>query len=236
MAPSQIGVRADDQRARERGVMAWKDDGVAGDFRNAKRFRELAAFLRDRAGQEGVKLVAGEAEKMLADRVTAIASQLRVTQRAALGSVSEDNLELLAQELGSLAEEYDDAAETAEPVIIKITDAGRVIAALGMTVKLAAEHIEGHQAEAAGIATDGADALVGLGVAMSTASGAGEFRFGGQHLVWTRKVLIRTIELISNGTWACPCEGTHNGMPACSLQRQLTGDLHLVGGWVPGEH
>ncbi len=183
-----------------------------------------------------MKLVAGEAEKMLADRVTAIASQLRVTQRAALGYVSEDNLELLAQELGSLAEEYDDAAETAEPVIIKITDAGRVIAALGMAVKLAAEHIEGHQAEAAGIATDGADALVGLGVAMSTASGIGEFRFGGQHLVWTRKVLMRTIDLISNGTWACPCEGPHNGMPACSLQLQLTGDLHLVGGWVPGEH
>ena len=71
---------------------------------------------------------------------------------------------------------------------------------------------------------------------MSTASGAGEFGFGGQHLVWTRKVLLRTIELISNGTWACPCEGPHNGMPACSLQRQLTGDLHRVGGWVPGEH
>jgi hypothetical protein len=52
-----------EQRARERGVMAWKDDDAAGDIRNAKRFRELAAFLRDRAGQEGVKLVAGEAEK-----------------------------------------------------------------------------------------------------------------------------------------------------------------------------
>jgi hypothetical protein len=71
---------------------------------------------------------------------------------------------------------------------------------------------------------------------MSTAEGVGEFRFGGQHLVWTRKVLMRTIELISNGAWACPCEGPHNTMPACSLQRQLTGDLHLVGGWVPGEH
>jgi len=141
--------------------MAWKDDDLVGDIRNTKQFRELAAFLRERTGQEGVKLVAGEAEKILGDRVNALASQLRVTQRTALGYVSEDNLELLARELGSLAEEYDDAVETAEPVIIKITDAGRVIAALGMAVKLAAEHIEGHQAEAAGIATDGADALVG---------------------------------------------------------------------------
>lgn len=105
-----------------------------------------------------------------------------------------------------------------------------------MAVKLATEHIESHRADAAGIATDSADALVGLGVAMSTAKGTSGVRFGGQHLVWTRKVLLRIIELISDGTWACPCEGPHSGMSACRLRRQLTGDLHLVGGWVPGEH
>jgi hypothetical protein len=137
-----------------------------------------------------------------------------VTPRTALGYVSEDNLELLAQQLGSLAGEYDDAAETTELVIILSTDAGRVVAALGMAVKLAAEHIEGHQADALGITTDGADALVGLGVAMSAVKGASEFRFGGQHLVRTQKVLVRTIELIGDGTWACPCEGPHNGKPA----------------------
>lgn len=71
---------------------------------------------------------------------------------------------------------------------------------------------------------------------MSTAKGGSEFRFGGQHLVWTRKVLVRTIELIGDGTWACPCEGPRDGKSACRLQRQLTGDLRLVGGWVPGEH
>ncbi len=159
-----------------------------------------------------------------------------MTPRTALGYVSEDNLELLAQELGSLAGEYDDAAETAEPVTIQLRDAGRVVAALGMAVKLAGEHIEGHQADALGITTDGADALVGLGVAISAAEGASEFRFGGQHLVWTRKVLVQTIEFIGDSTWACPCAGPHNGKSACRLQRQLTGDLHLVGGWVPGEH
>lgn len=181
-------------------------------------------------------LVGGEAEDLLAGRVTAIAAQLGVTPRTALGYVSEDNLELLAEQLGSLAGEYDDAAGAAEPVVVRFVDAGRVVAALGMAVKLAAEHVEGHQADAFGITADGADALVGLGVAMSAAKGAGEFRFGGQHLVWARKVLVRTIELIGDGTWACPCEGPDDGEPGCRLQRQLTGDLHLVGGWVPGEH
>lgn len=180
---------------------------MAGDIRSSKRFRELAAFLQERAGREGVKLVGGEAEDLLAGRLTAIATQLGVTPRTALGYVSEDNLELLAQQLGSLAGEYDDAAGTTAPVVILFTDAGRVVAALGMAVKLAAEHVEGHQADALGITTGGADALVGLGVAMSAAKGDSEFRFGGQHLVWTRKVLVRTIELIGDGTWACPCEG-----------------------------
>ncbi len=53
MAPGQIGVRADDQRAHERGVMAWKDDGVAGDFRNAKRFRELQHSCETGPGSRG---------------------------------------------------------------------------------------------------------------------------------------------------------------------------------------
>ncbi|MGH3848016.1 MAG: hypothetical protein ACRDS0_42410, partial [Pseudonocardiaceae bacterium] len=78
---------------------------MAGDIRNSKRFRELAALLRERAGREGVKLVGGEAEDLLAGRPTAIATQLGVTPRTALGYVSEDNLELLAQQLGSLAGE-----------------------------------------------------------------------------------------------------------------------------------
>jgi hypothetical protein len=84
--------------------------------------------------------------------------------------------------------------------------------------------ITGYRADALGITADGADALVGLGVAMIAVKGAGEFRFGGQHVAWTRKVLVRTIELIGDGK------------SACRLQRQLTGDLQLVGGWVPGEH
>jgi ABC-type phosphate transport system ATPase subunit len=100
-------LRADKSNVQhvKRRHRAWKDDDVAGDIRNTKRFRELAALLRERAGQEGVMLVGGEAEIILADRVTAIASQLRVTQRTALDYVSEENLELLIQKLSSLAEE-----------------------------------------------------------------------------------------------------------------------------------
>jgi hypothetical protein len=33
--------------------MRREDEDVAGDIRNGKRFRELAAFLRERAGREG---------------------------------------------------------------------------------------------------------------------------------------------------------------------------------------
>ena len=69
---------------------------VAGDIRNSKRFRELAALLRERAGREGVKLVGGEAEDLLADRVAAIAAQLGVTPRTALGYVSQNTVSALA--------------------------------------------------------------------------------------------------------------------------------------------
>jgi len=207
---------------------------VASDIRNTKRFRELAGFLRERAGQEGVTFVAGEAEKLLAEQLAAVAGQLRVTQRTVLDRyMTEESLELLAQQLGSLAESYHDAVDTTAPITIETANAGRVIAALGLALKLAAEHVDGDQADAIGIATDCADAMVGIGAAIRAADGAARLQLGGQALVWTRTVLLRTIELIRDGRWTCPCPGPHKTGSACRLQNDLTGDLHLVGGWLP---
>lgn len=118
----------------------------------------------------------------------------------------------------------------------RVADVGRIVAAIGMVIKLATEHAVSHQTDALGILTDSADALVGLGVAISTAKGADEFQFGGERLVWTRKIINRTVEFIGDDSWACPCGNPHAGQPACRLQRQLTGDLHLVGGWLPDEN
>lgn len=206
---------------------------MAGDIRNTRRFRELAGFLRERAGQEGVKFVAGEAEKLLAEQVAAVAGRLRVTPRTALERyLTEESLELLAQHLGSLAESYHDAVDTTAPITIETANAGRVIAGLGLALKLAAEHVEGDQADAIGIATDCADAMVGIGAAIRAAGGSARLQFGGQTLVWTRTVLLRTIDLIRDGRWTCPCPGPHKTGSTCPLQRDLTGDLHLVGGWL----
>ena len=207
---------------------------MASDIRNTKRFRELAGFLRERAGQEGVKFVAGEAEKLLAEQVAAVAGRLRVTQRTALERyLTEESLELLAQHLGSLAESYHDAVDTTAPITIETANAGRVIAGLGLALKLAAEHVEGDQADAIGIATDCADAMVGIGAAIRAADGSARLQFGGQTLVRTRTVLLRIIDLIRDGRWTCPCPGPHKTGSTCPLQRDLTGDLHLVGGWLP---
>lgn len=62
----------------------------------------------------------GAAEELLAERVGAIAKQLRITQRTVLDRyVSEETLPLLAQQLGEDAGEYREAVVNAEPVTIK---------------------------------------------------------------------------------------------------------------------
>lgn len=70
----------------------------------------MAQFLRERAGHEGVKFVAGEAEKLLAGQMAVVAGRLRVTQRTAL-------------------ERYltgDDAVDAAAPIAITLGSAGNV--------------------------------------------------------------------------------------------------------------
>jgi hypothetical protein len=209
---------------------------VATTIVNSSRFRTLAALLRDQAALHGLTFVAGEAEQILSDRVTAVATQLRVTERTALERyLSEDIIAELAATLGQQAASYRDAAEDAEPVHIGIADAGRVAAGVGMSLKLAAEHAETNRTEALGIITDAADAVVGLGVAINAAGTSDSVAVGGRTLVYVRGVLVSTIGHLRDGTWACPCPGPHSGKLTCSLASSLVADLNRVGGWIADE-
>jgi len=212
--------------------------GVA-DIRNTKKVRQLAAELRDECALRGVILVAGEAEEILAGKISAIARQLGVTERTALDRyLPDDVVHALAEVVGTEGVTYRRAVDAAEPVTLDIADIGRVIAALGMTMKLATDALEkpGGRADAFGVATDCADAVVGIGAAIRNTDGDDEVEIGGPTLVYTRKVLQRAIELIRDGTWACPCRSRHTQGATCSLQDNLINDLNLVGGWAAGAH
>ena len=96
--------------------------------------------------------------------------------------------------------------DTTAPITIETANAGRVITGLGLALKLAAEHVEGDRADAIGIATDCADAMVGIGAAIRAADGSARLQFGGQTLVRTRTVLLRIIDLIRDGRSTCPAQ------------------------------
>jgi hypothetical protein len=205
--------------------------------RNMKRFRELAAELRELCALHGVVLVAGESEEILATKVDDIARQLGVTERTAMERyVTDDVVRAMAQGIGIAGATYQEAVDTAEPVTLSIADAGRVIAAVGMTMKLATDALSQPPgaAEALGVATDSADAVVGIGVAIRNTHPGAAVQVGGPTLVYARKVLQRTIELIRDEHWACPCRSRHVPNETCELQRNLAADLNLLGGWTTG--
>lgn len=54
---------------------------------------------------------------------------------------------------------------------------------------------------------------------------------GGRTPVWIRGILVAAINLLGDGQWTCPCKGTHDPNPTCTLVPGLTRDLSLVGGW-----
>jgi hypothetical protein len=207
------------------------------DIRNTKKVRQLAAELRDECALRGVILVAGEAEEILALKIRAIANQLGVTERTVLDRyLPDDVVHATAEIVGQAGATYQQAVDAAGPVALDIGDAGRVIAALGMTMKLATEALEkpGGRADALGVATDCADAVVGIGVAIrGTGQASAEIEIGGSTL-HARKVLQRTVELIRDGTWPCPCRDRHTAGATCRLQDNLISDLNLIGGWDAG--
>ena len=207
------------------------------DIRRTKKLRQLATELREACALRGVTLVVGEAEDILADKISAIARQIGVTERTIIdnympvGMISE-----LAQAVAAVNDEYQDAAQSTEPVTLGASEAGRVIAALGMTMKLATQALQlpGSRSETLGVATDLADAVVGMGVAIESTGEGQPVQVGGSTLVYTRKVLRQTIDLLGDGTWVCPCPSRHVPDATCELQRTLAGDLHLIGGWIGG--
>jgi len=139
----------------------------------------------------------------------------------------------LADTLGAADATYRDAVATTEPVTLNVADLGRIIAAAGMTMKLATDAMESkpRRADALGVATDCADAVVGIGAALRRAASATRVQIDGPTLVYTRKVLLQAIEQIRDGHWTCPCRSQHTPGTTCDLQRNLINDLNLVGGW-----
>lgn len=144
---------------------------MAANLRNIKLFKERLAQLEEETNRLGVVFAPAEAADLLAERVAAIAAQLGVTERTALQSyTTPHNISLLAKVLGEHAATYRQVMAEAEPVTITVPDAGRVLAALGMVCKLATEEIEKDPADAAGLLTDAADAIVGIGAEIRTSN------------------------------------------------------------------
>jgi hypothetical protein len=100
-------------------------------------------------------------------------------------------------------------------------------------MKLATDAMESEsqRVQALGVATDCADAIVGIGAALRRANDATRAELAGPTLVYTRKVLLQAIEQIRDRRWSCPCRSRHTPGTTCDLQRNLTSDLNLVGGW-----
>lgn len=194
----------------------------------------MAVDLRDECGRRGVHLLAGEADRIVSDHIAAVAQTLGVTTRTVLDRyVLENFIPTLADQVAATGSEYKGAVDTVEPVVLGVAETGRVLAALGMTLKLAVDALQDtHDSDdALSVATDTADAVVGIGAAIHNHDPAHPVEIGGRALVYTRRVINKGVELIRDGSWRCPCRDSHMPGVACRTVRQLEGDLNLVGGW-----
>jgi hypothetical protein len=210
------------------------------EIRNSRKLKMRAVEVRESCDERGVFLTAAEAEEALAGSVRDAAVRLGITERTLVDSYLTD--EFVAALVDALVAEdgiHQDAMHAAEPMSIACADVGGVIAALGMIMKLVTDALDRNvaRADSMGIATDCADAVVGLGVAVNHADPGGPVQVDGRTLVYSRRVLQRAIRMLRDGTWECSCHRRpHEVDDECTLRHNLMADLRRIGGWDSGKH
>lgn len=204
---------------------------------SSAKVKEFGAELRDACALRGMFFTVAESEQLIVDRIRRMAERLGVTERTIMTSYLDDQvIEDLADALTRDGTVQEEAMSAAPPKIMTIQDAGCVAAALGMTMKLAVEALDVSSArtESLGVATDCADAVVGLGVALSKADGDDRVEVDGRTTVYARRVLLGAVRLLRAEKWAYACRSLH-AADECRLQKELLKDLHRMGDWESPE-
>jgi hypothetical protein len=206
-------------------------------LRGSKKVRDRAVELRQALADGGVPVSHAEAVEMILGQVETIARNLGVTERTAVENyVTGPVMEALVRACLAAGAEHAQALYTADTLTLSITDAGHVTVALGVIIKLVAQVLDErpHDADALGIATDAADAVVGVGHALRSPT-ADTVTLEGAHAVYARRVLTQAIEHLRSSSWTCPGH-RHTPGTDCDVTDALVQDLHRVGGWISPDH
>ena len=202
----------------------------------SKRIRALADQLRERCADLGTALMPDDALQVIAGVISQTATNLGVTERTVVDRyMTEQHLDAIARATAKANATTLDAIRGADTLTIPRFSVARVVAAIGMCLKLAvAEASAGNatsETGALGVATDAADAVTGLGAALAADDGSESVTLSGPTAVYARRVITATVNNLRSANWECACGSPHTS-DRCSLQRSLIKDLALVNGWV----
>ncbi len=198
-----------------------------------KKFQALVQDFVSTAAELGYTanrdLVAAE----LQTRVSAVATQLRITEQTALRNYLDDDWgREMAPELCHQVADHN-ALVNAEPGReLTVRAAGRLVAALGQA--LACFTINGGAADGQVgefSAQDACEAVSGLGLALeATPADAAIVSIGGDVVVWARESLTAFGDNLRQGRWTtCPCGDRHeHEQMDAALLRAVQKDLQFL--------
>jgi hypothetical protein len=203
------------------------------DIQKSKRLRQLAGILVARCQEAGVTLFADQAAEILAKRVRMTALGMRLTERYTLDRYfDEESVTTLAAVMIRQVEENRRLADEAPPLTVAVEDAAHVIAGFGVTVTIAARHLD--DPDALGLIDKAGDAVVLFGLAI-TDSSCGGITLVGQDVVYPRTVLTHVLEKLRDGQWTCVCGADHDDANPCGVQQRLLEDLVRLGSWLSAD-
>jgi len=207
---------------------------VVAELDTSKRVRELAVMLRQAVIEEDGSIPAGDhVERLIAERVIALAHDLGVAQRTVLDRyMTPDQIRIWARTLVARQHEAEHLANDAPPVEVDQRDGLLVLAAFGVCGVLAMRNADRHQhVDPMVVIKDALDSTVHVSAPLYQANGQ-PVRIGGVTLVVGRKVISMTVQALSNGWWDCTCSAAHRADGGCALQDRLEHELAVLGGWI----
>jgi hypothetical protein len=198
-----------------------------------KKFRDLVQDFVSTAAELGYTADRAAIAAELQARISAVATQLHVTEETALRNYLDDDWgrEMARDFCHQLAECT--ALVEAEPAReMPVQAAGRLVAALGQALLCyAINEGSGDRRPGDFSADDASQAVSGLGLALhATPPGAATVSVGGDVAVWTREALTAFSDNLRRGRWtSCPCGDRHEHEDMDTrLLRAVQDDLRLL--------
>jgi hypothetical protein len=194
------------------------------------RMRNLATQLRAAAAERGLRLLDGPAEAFLAKRIRDVASALGIGEDAALRQeFNDEDVATLVEVLADGATRLDAAYSDASPILLPVSQAARIIAALGQAALHANINRAANASRSSAAIENAAAAITTIAIAIERAGSGSTVIVEAAAVIQARFAMTALADNITSGAWIAGGDtADERRTRAQRISETVTRDLQLL--------